>query len=145
MPDTVKMGYQAQILYGAAGSIASGQLGNARDIKYDYGADTDDCTVRGTALLPVKEGRPTALGLKDLSWNMVYKSDDANLTALRAAAGNRTPTPVALRTVTHSGGAGFDGDAFIECSQGMPLNGVQTFDFKVLSVDNSARVATFAS
>ena len=132
------MGYQGKLYYGTAGSTAATQITNARDINYAFSADMGDTTVRGDgSAIPKKYGAPVLLKLDDLSWNMVNKPSDTVLTALRAAAAAQTL--IALRTIDNASGTGFDGDVYIDCKLGMPMNGEQTFDFKVTSPSNANR------
>jgi hypothetical protein len=138
---TKKMGYEGQLYYGAAGVTAATQVGNCRDLNYAFGPVNEDTTVRGTSGLPVRTSRPVAMELKDLSWNMIHKTDDTTLTALRAAAA--AGSAVALRTKAVSGGTGADFDAYIECTDGMPLAGTHTYDFKVVGLEDVDRTPAF--
>lgn len=141
---TKKMGYEGEIYYGAAGATAATKITNSRDINYAYGPVNEDTTIRGSGSTPpVRTSRPVALELKDLSWNMLNKTDDTTLTALRAAAA--AGSAVALRTKHIASGLGLDADCYIECTQGMPLGGVQTYDFKVVGLEDVDRTPTFNS
>jgi hypothetical protein len=137
MPATKKMGYEAKLYYGAAGSTASTLITNSRDIKYDTNPVSGDTTTRGSgASPPIRTGRAVALEAS-LTWSMVNKSDDATLTALLAAA--RTGAAVALRYIPHTGSTGLDADCIISVSNGAPLGGESTFDFAVVAMDDSDR------
>ena len=139
---TKKMGYEGILYYGAAGAQASTQVTNCRDLNYSFGPVTEDTTVRGSgSSVPIRTSRPVARELKDLSWSMIEKSDDTTLTALKAAAA--AGSAVALRTLSRSGATGFDGDCYIECTNGQPLAGTQTWDFKVIGLEDVDRTPAF--
>lgn len=139
---TKKMGYQGILYYGAAGATASTQVTNCKDLSYSYGPVTEDTTVRGDgSTVPIRTARPVARELKDLSWTMIEKSDDTTLTALKSAAANGSV--IALRTKSYSSGTGFDGDVYIECTNGQPLGGAQTWDFKVVGLEDVDRTPGF--
>lgn len=132
-----KMGYQGLLYRGTAGSTASNQLTNARDIKYAMTPKVGNTTVRGDgSSVPIETGEAVSIAIT-LTWSMVYKTDDTQLTALRAAAA--TGAAVAIKYLPASGGTGFDGDVIISCDNGAPLNGEQTFDFAVVAITDSSR------
>lgn len=138
-----KMGYEALLYYGAAGSTAATAVTNSRDIKYDNTPVVGDTTVRGDGSAPPKKtGRTVALEAS-LTWTMVNKSDDTTLTALLAAA--RTGATVALRCIPHSGSTGLDADAVISVSNGLPLAGESTFDFSVVAFNDDTRAPLYNS
>lgn len=139
---TKKMGYEGILYYGVAGSTAATQVTNCRDLSYAFGPVNEDTTVRGSGSTPpIRTSRPVARELRTLSWQMIEKSDDSTLTALKAAAA--AGTPVALRTVSRSGATGFDGDVTISCTNGQPLAGTQTWDFEVVGLDDTDRTPSF--
>lgn len=122
-----KMGYEALLYYGAAGSTAATQITNSRDIKYGTTPKTGETTVRGAGSSPpITTKRVVGFDVQ-ITWQMVDKSDDTTLTALLAAA--RTGAPVALRYLPHTAGTGFDGDVVLTVDNGAPLAGENTFDF----------------
>lgn len=136
MPATY-MGYEAKLYYGAAGATASTAITNSRDIKYDTNNVMGDNTIRGSGSAPpIRTGKPVAREVA-MSWTMINKASDTTLTALLAAA--RTGVSVALRYIPNTGATGFDGDCFIDVSNGAPLGGEQTFDFTVSGIDNTTR------
>lgn len=130
-----KRGYEGQIFYGAAGATASTQLTNVLDLDYDTSLTRGDTTVRGVGTtLPQETSLPTAIK-PVITWSMLNKSNDAALTALRAAA--KAGTIIALRTKDHSTGTGFDGDVTLSMKLGKPLKGVQKFDFSAEATDDT--------
>jgi hypothetical protein len=131
------MGFEGLFYYGAAGSTASTQITNSRDITESFATDKGSTTIRGDgSAAPLKTSRVTGRDY-NLKWQSVYKSDDTTLLALIAAA--VAGTPVALRTKSYSSGLGVDADFILEFENGKPLAGEQTLDFTAtLNDDNRA-------
>ena len=122
-----KMGYEGEIYYGVAGSTAATQITNSRDISISTDPEKGDTTVRGTgAAPPISTSRVTGITWS-CDWNMLEKSDDATLEALKAAAA--AGDPVALRMKDSATRKGFDGDVILSIKGGKPLKGEQTWDF----------------
>lgn len=122
-----KMGFEGIIKYGAQGSTAGTVISNTRDITETFDIEEGDTTVRGDGTSPpIKTGRVCGRTYS-IDWQMLEKSDDATLTALKTAA--VAGTPVAIRTISHSTGKGYDGDMIIKFKKGLPLKGEQTVDF----------------
>lgn len=137
MAKETKMGFEGILYYGVAGSTASTQITNCRDVTLSYTPEKGDTTVRGDGSGPVvNSSRVVAIG-HTLSFNMVNKSDDSTLAALLAAAA--AGTPVALRGKDYSSGKGPDFDYTLEVSNGQPFKGEQTFDFTAEPTDESGR------
>ena len=134
MTATKKMGYEALLYYGAAGSTAATLITNCRDVAYNITPQTAPTTVKGAGSSPPTETFRVVGRQAQLTWTMTNKSDDSTLTALRAAAANGTT--VALRYLPHSGGTGFDGDVVLQCENGAPLAGEQTFNFTATPNDD---------
>lgn len=129
------MGYEAILYYGSAGSTAATQLTNCQDLEYSLDPEKGETTVRGTgSSVPIVTSRVTAIK-PQITWKMIYKTGDASLTALRAAAA--TGAAVALRYVPVSGGTGFDGDCTLSIKNGAPLKGDQTFEFTAEPTDET--------
>jgi hypothetical protein len=131
---TKKMGYESLLYYGAAGSTAATQITNCRDVNYNVTPQTAPTTVKGAGSSPPIETVRVVGRQAQLTWTMLDKSDDSTLTALRAAATNGTT--VAIRYLPHSGGTGFDGDVVLQCENGAPLAGEQTFNFTATPNDD---------
>lgn len=131
---TKKMGYESLLYYGAAGATAATQITNCRDVNYNITPQTAPTTVKGSGSAPPIETVRVVGRQAQITWTMLNKSDDSTLTALRAAAVNGTT--VALRYLPHSGGTGFDGDVILQCENGAPLGGEQTFNFTATPNDD---------
>jgi hypothetical protein len=99
------LGMNAKIYYGAAGTTASTELTNVRDVTVTLEAGEADVTTRAN------DGwRATAPTLKECSveFEMVWKTTDAGFTAVKAAfLANST---IALLVLSEAGGEGIDGD-----------------------------------
>lgn len=122
-----KMGFQGKILYGAAGSTATNEITNSRDINYTLDTSDGDTTVRGDGSAPPIETGSVTRRILGIDWAMINKTTDTNLAALRAAA--YAGLPVAIRTLDHAAGKGFDGDVILKVSHAKPLDGEQTLQF----------------
>lgn len=132
-----KMGFEGEIYYGVAGSTGATQITNSRDITISLDPERGDTTVRGSgAAAPIGTKQVTGVNWS-CDWNMLEKSDDTTLAALKAAA--VAGTPVALRLKDHSAGSGFDGDVTLSFRAGKPLKGEQTWDFTAEPTGESAR------
>ena len=122
-----KMGFEGQIYYGTAGSTASTQLTNARDITFSMEPSKGDTTVRGTgASPPIGSARVTRRDIT-LEFSMLHDNTDSALEALRTAA--FAATPVAIRLIDEAGGKGFDGDVNLTPSEDMNMAGEQIITF----------------
>lgn len=122
-----KMGFEGLIYYGVAGATGATLIENSRDITESFDTGEGDTTVRGAGSSPPIETSRVVSRKFGIEWQMTEKSDDATLTALKAAA--IAGTPVAIRTKSYSAGTGFDGDMNIKFKKGKPLKGEQTLDF----------------
>jgi Tfp pilus assembly major pilin PilA len=130
-----KQGFEGLIYYGTAGSTAATQITNSRDISETIDIEEGDTTVRGAGSSPpIKTSRVTGITY-GLDWQMVEKSDDTTLTALKAAA--VAGTPIAIRTKSYASGTGYDGDMVIKFKKGTPLKGEQTYDFTGVPNDDN--------
>ncbi len=134
MTATKKMGYESLLYYGAAGSTASTQITNCRDVAYNITPQTAPTTIKGSGSAPPIQTVRVVERQAQVTWTMLNKSDDSTLTALRAAAA--LGTSVALRYIPHSGGTGFDGDVILQCENGAPIGGEQTFNFTATPNDD---------
>lgn len=130
-----KMGFEGILLYGVAGTTAATAVTNSRDITESFGTETGETTVRGDGSAPpIVTARVTARTYS-LGFQMLDKSDDTTLAALKAAA--VAGTPVALRTKSYSSGTGIDGDVILTFENGKPLKGEATLDFTAVPNDDS--------
>lgn len=134
-----KMGFEGQIFYGAAGSTATNQLLNARDITETFDTEEGSTKRRGDGSTPPMNSFRVVGRTYSLEWQMIHKTDDSYLTAMIAAA--VAGTPVAIRTKSYSSGLGYDGDMNLKFKRGKPLNGEQTFDFTA-TVNEESRSAS---
>jgi len=131
MPDFI-LGMNAKIYYGTAGSTASSELSNVRDVTVTLEAGEADVTTRAN------DGwRATAPTLKEctVEFEMVWKTTDAGFTAIKNAFLNNTT--IALLVLSESGGEGMDGDFSItNFSRNEPLE-------EAITVSVTAKLATF--
>jgi len=137
MSGTTKMGYEAQLKYGTAGVTATTLVTNCVDLDYSRDPERGPTTVRGAGTSPpIVTSRVT--GLKPvITWKMLNKSADTTLAALLAA--ESTGAAVALRTISHSTGKGFDGDVTLSVKESYPLHGEATFEFTAEATDDEGR------
>jgi hypothetical protein len=127
MSNAITMGYEGQVFQGPAGSTATNQITNARDMKTTHDPQMGDTTTRGTGAAPPIETEAPATVKWSLSLNMVNNINDTNLQAILAA--HSTNTPIAIRTKNYSSGKGFDGDCNVKAEMGAPLKSEETWDF----------------
>ncbi len=123
----IKMGFEGELFYGAAGATGTNRLRHARDITESFDVQEGDTTSRGDGTAPPIEYSRVTARKYTIEFNHSVKSDDTNLTAMIAAAvaGN----PVALRGTAFATGLGPDGDFILKFKRGKPLRGEQTLDF----------------
>jgi hypothetical protein len=126
------LGMNAKIYHGAAGSTASTELTNVRDVTVSLEAGEADITTRANS-----GWRATAPTLRECSveWEMVWKSSDAGFTAIKNAfLANNT---IALLVLSEEGGEGIDGDfAITNFSRPEPLE-------EAITVSVTAKLSTF--
>jgi len=126
------LGMNAKIYYGKAGSTASSELSNVRDVTVTLEAGEADVTTRAN------DGwRATAPTLKEctVEFEMVWKTTDAGFTAIKNAFLNNTT--IALLVLSESGGEGMDGDFSItNFSRNEALE-------EAITVSVTAKLATF--
>jgi len=136
-----KMGFEGKIFYGAAGSTASAEITNSRDISYNMDAEKADTTTRGDGSGPsIVTERVVALPVS-IEWTMLNKVGDTSLEALRVAA--YAGLPVAIRTQDHASGKGYDGDVVLSVSHGVPYRGEQTYQFTATPNDDQRTPQTY--
>lgn len=137
MAGATRMGYEGILKYGTAGSSAATLVTNCVDLDYDTSVTRGNTTVRGAGTSP-PIGTSRVTGIKPtITWKMLNKPADTTLAALIAAA--RTGAAVALRTISHDTGKGFDGDVTLEVKNGMPLDGEATYEFSAEATDDEGR------
>lgn len=120
---TDRMGYEKRIFYGTAGATATSPMPNVRDINESRSTTFGNTTTRGTSATPPIETAGAAMIGYELTFDMVNKTGDAGLTAIRAAAD--AGTLLAIRVVDFDGGTGFDGDMVFSIDEAAPLDGEQ--------------------
>lgn len=123
---TDRAGYEARIFYGTAGTTATSPMPNVRDYSEDQSASFGNTTTRGESSAPPIATALVAMLEWEATWTMINKTGDAGLVAVRAAA--KAGTPLAIRTIEHTGGTGFDGDCVFSVSKEFPLDGEQAFE-----------------
>jgi len=137
----MRMGYEAKLYYGNAGSTAATQITNAMDITVDSPKEYGDTTVRGDGTsVPIKSSRPTSRAVT-VTFTMGNKDSDAALAALLAA--EAAGTPVAIRVIDKAAGAGPDADFYLAKRAGKPLNGAQTIEFTCTATDENRAISTY--
>lgn len=130
-------GYQGVLYYGTAGSTATNQLTNIKDLSITRDVTRGNTTVRGTGSVPPIETESVTIRKIQVEFNMINDTADAYLTALRAAAA--AGTAVALRGKDYSSGVGVDADFTLSEKDGMPLEGEATFDFTAVPTLSGGR------
>lgn len=99
-----KLGLDAKLFYGTAGSSASTELTNVKDVTLSLETGEADITTRAA------EGwRATAATLKDASveFTMVWDTEDAGFSAIQNAFFNASPLSL---FITDGEGSGLDAD-----------------------------------
>lgn len=122
-----KMGFEGILYYGTAGSTASTQLTNVRDITITRDVERGDTTVRGTSAGPPIKTSHVSTRAVNIEVTMLNDSTDASLEAMRVAAAEGYA--VALRGKDYASGKGPDGDYTMSESEPWPLNGEQVVTF----------------
>lgn len=130
-----KMGFEGKAYYGTAGSTASTELANTRDIKVPIKLEKGETTVRGTSGVPKKSSRATCVDMDGIEITMVNHVGDASLEAMKQAAASGDP--IALRLKDYSSGKGFDGDVIVEVDKEWPLKGEQLIRFSCAPNDDN--------
>jgi len=101
-------GFEAKFYYGTAGSTASSELSNCKDLTLNSEATAGEITSRATGGY-----KAFASGLKDASveWEMVWLTDNAGFEAIRDAYVGRSA--IALAILDAASGEGLDADFVI--------------------------------
>lgn len=116
----IRVGHEAELYMGTAGSTAATELTIARDVNYSIETTTADVSSRASIIdSNAAVGVVLAMDFEILNDNSV-----AGIATLRAAA--FAGTAIAFRSKDYSSGVGIDGDFHIAISEGQPLRDKQT-------------------
>ena len=128
-----RMGYEAQLFLGTAGSTPTAQMTNCIDLDYNMDPDMGDTSTRGDGTsVPVATEKVT--GLKpEITFKALNRPADTILVAMLAAA--FSGAAMAARTKSYSSGKGYDGDVNVKVKQGTPLKGEATWEFTLTAND----------
>lgn len=130
-----KMGFEGVLYYGAAGSTASTQITNRRDVNINTETEKGDTTTAGAgSSVPIGTSRVSRVNIS-IEWTMLEDASDTTLEALKVAAA--AGSPVALRTKDYAAGKGFDGDVVLDVRKGLPIAGEQTVQFTATPCDDN--------
>lgn len=139
---TVLRGYQGTAYIGTAGSAAATQLVERTDVRYNLKPEYADSTSAGDgSSVPLKSSEIVAIAA-EITFTMIYKTEDANIATLISAAAAGTPLAFLLKSVS-TGSTRFDGDCFVDLSQSLPLAENQKFEV-TMTPTRRLRVPTFA-
>jgi hypothetical protein len=129
-----RMGLEAKLYYGGAGTTATTLATNVRDLSAPLSDEKADISDRSS---PIALYGPGMLD-GSLSWESNWSDTDTFVQTLYAAATARTP--VALRTKDFAAGKGWDGDFYITKSDvKQPLKEGQKIDFEAFPTDLAGR------
>ena len=121
------MGFEGQLFQGTAGSTATDNLTNVKDISITYDTEKGDTTVRGTSATPPIKTEAATLRIFSVEWGMINDSSDDFLALIMTAVTDATLTAIKLKDF--SSGKGPDFDAVITLSHAQPLQGEQIISF----------------
>ena len=101
----IKLGMEAKLYYGPAGSTATTELTNVKDVTLNLETGEADVTTRGN-----QGWRATVATLKNgsVEFEMIWETGDAGFTAIRQAYFNNTA--IALAILDGESGEGLDAD-----------------------------------
>jgi hypothetical protein len=101
----IKLGMDAKAYYGEAGTTATTELTNIKDLTLNLETGEADVTTRGN-----QGWRATIATLKDgsVEFEMIWDSGDAGFTAIKTAY--FTNTPISLAILDGENGEGLDAD-----------------------------------
>lgn len=132
-----KMGFEGLAYYGAPGSTASTAITDSADLSYNLDVEKGNTTIRGDSTVPPIETEDVTIRKAQIEINMLNRTTDAVLEALRVAAASGAA--VALRMKDHAAGKGFDGDVTLSEQEGRPLRGEQTIKFTATPTRSAGR------
>ena len=100
-----KLGMEAKLYYGVAGSTATNEMTNVKDATLNLETGEADVTTRGNL-----GWRATAATLKNgtIEWTMIWDTGDAGFGAVKDAY--FASTPIALCALDGASGEGLDAD-----------------------------------
>jgi len=101
----VKLGMDAKLYYGAAGSTASTELVNVKDVTLNLETNEADVTTRGNQGW---EATVATLKKGTVEWEMIWDTGDAGFAAIKNAYFNNAP--IALAILDGDDGEGLDAD-----------------------------------
>jgi hypothetical protein len=119
----IRMGYEAELYTGTAGSTAATQLDIVRDVNMTIEPTTVDVSSRASII----DSNATAGIVLSMDFEMLNDDTVASVATLRAAA--FAGTAVAFRSKDKASGVGIDGDFIVSVSEGQPLRDKQTLKF----------------
>lgn len=132
-----RMGFEGRIYRGPAGSTATTEMQSATDISISITPKKAPTTTRGAGTsIPMETERVVSVSMS-IEFTLLNKAQETHLDVLRAAAA--AGTPVAIRMKDYASGKGFDGDVTLECKDGEPLAGEQTFQFTATPTNEKGR------
>ena len=104
----IRLGMNAKLYHGPAGSTATSELTNTRDVTLNLETGEADATTRGSMgwrlfVTTLKEGA--------VEFEMVWDTQDSGFTAIKNAFFNNTP--IALAVLDKEDGSGLDADFMI--------------------------------
>ena len=104
----IRLGMDAKLFHGPAGSTANSELANTRDVTLNLETGEADVTTRGN-----QGWRATAATLKEgtVEFEMVWDTEDTGFNAIKDAFFNNTA--IALAVLDKENGAGLDADFMI--------------------------------
>jgi hypothetical protein len=102
---SIRLGMEAKLYYGPAGSTATTELTNVKDVTLNLETGEADVTTRGN-----QGWRATVATLKNgsVEFEMIWDTGDAGFTAIREAYFNNTA--IALAILDGESGEGLDAD-----------------------------------
>jgi hypothetical protein len=124
---TVKRGFEGKVYIGTAGTAAASQLTERTDITYNLTSETADSTAAGDGSSPPLKTEEVVAIAAEISWSMLYKTEDTNIATMIDAM--KVGTPLAVKIIRHASDTkAFDGDCFLDFGSGMPLSENQKFE-----------------
>lgn len=126
---TIKRGFEGAVFIGTKGSTASTQLTERTDITYNIAMERAESTAAGDGnSVPLKTEEVVCVGV-EISWTMLYKTEDTNIATMIAAA--IAGDLIAVKIRRHASDSDvFDGDCSIDLGSAMPLKENQKIELK---------------
>lgn len=137
-----RMGLEAKLYYGTAGTTATTEATNVKDLSNTFAPNKADISDRGSRLAKYAPGLIEA----SITWSSNWSDTDTFVQTMYAAA--IAETPVALRTLDFKNvsgqGKGWNGDFIItKADQKQPLKEGQSVDFEAFPTDLAGREPQF--